>query len=194
MLDNLQKYHIILASNSPRRKDLLSRLGIQFKTRTLLGIDESYPSELEGEAIVNFIAGVKADAYADTMLPDELIITADTIVLTPDGTVMGKPKTAEEAQMMLRKLSGMTHKVMTGFVVQTSKKRVAVSVVTKVTFAPLSEEEIAYYVESCLPFDKAGAYGIQEWIGMVAVEGIEGSYWNVMGLPVHQLYKVLKDF
>ncbi len=193
MLQNLDKYEIILASNSPRRKELLQRLGIQFKVRTLLGIDESYPENLKGDEIVKYISKKKAEAYRSTMLDNELIITADTIVMLGDE-VLGKPHSEEEAIDVLRKLSGHTHQVMTGIMVQTVNRMEGMAVTTDVTFMNLLEEDIEYYVKSFLPYDKAGGYGIQEWIGMIAVENIRGSYWNVMGLPVHQLYKMLLTF
>ncbi|MCD7923929.1 MAG: Maf-like protein [Bacteroides sp.] len=191
MLDNLKKYRVILASNSPRRKELLSGLGIDYEVKTLPGIEESYPDTLKGEEIPLYIAREKADAYRDSMQPDELIITADTIVWL-DGVVMGKPKDEEDARNMLRRLSGKTHQVMTGVCLTTTGFRKSFSTVTDVTFTDLTEEEIHYYVEHYKPMDKAGAYGIQEWIGFVGVQSIAGSYFNVMGLPVQRLYKELK--
>ncbi|WP_455666352.1 Maf-like protein [Phocaeicola sp.] len=191
MLDNLKKYRVILASNSPRRKELLSGLGIDYEVKTLPGIEESYPDTLKGEEIPLYIASEKADAYRDSMQPDELIITADTIVWL-DGVVMGKPKDEEDARNMLRRLSGKTHQVMTGVCLTTTGFRKSFSTVTDVTFTDLTEEEIHYYVEHYKPMDKAGAYGIQEWIGFVGVQSIAGSYFNVMGLPVQRLYKELK--
>ena len=193
MLDNLKNYKIVLASNSPRRKELLQRLGVPFKVRTLFGIDEHYPETLRGEDIVRYISRVKAQAYRSSMAPDELLITADTIVCL-GGQVMGKPKDAEAARDMLRQLSGQTHQVITGVTIVTQKRAEDFAVTTQVTFAELSDEEIAYYVDNYIPFDKAGAYGIQEWIGMVAVEGIKGSYFNVVGLPIQRLYQRLKTF
>ncbi len=193
MLDNLKNYKIVLASNSPRRKELLQRLGVPFKVRTLFGIDEHYPETLRGEDIVRYISRVKAQAYRSSMAPDELLITADTIVCL-GGQVMGKPKDAEAARDMLRQLSGQTHQVITGVTIVTQKRTEDFAVTTQVTFAELSDEEIAYYVDNYIPFDKAGAYGIQEWIGMVAVEGIKGSYFNVVGLPIQRLYQRLKTF
>ncbi len=193
MLDNLKNYKIVLASNSPRRKELLQRLGVPFKVRTLFGIDEHYPDTLRGEDIVRYISRVKAQAYRTSMAPDELLITADTIVCL-GGEVMGKPKDAEAARKMLRQLSGQTHQVITGVTIVTQKRTEDFAVTTQVTFAELSDEEIDYYVDNYIPFDKAGAYGIQEWIGMVAVEGIKGSYFNVVGLPIQRLYQRLKTF
>lgn len=193
MLDNLKNYKIVLASNSPRRKELLQRLGINFKVRTLFGIDESYPESLRGEDIVRYISRNKANAYKSSMASDELLITADTIVYL-EGKVLGKPKEAEEAKKMLRELSGKTHQVITGVTVLTAEKTENFAVTSQVTFCELSEEEIDYYVSNYLPFDKAGAYGIQEWIGQVAVKEIKGSYFNVVGLPVQRLYQILKKF
>ena len=191
MLENLNKYRIVLASNSPRRKELLSGLGIQYEVKTLPDIDESYPEGLDGMEIPVFIARSKADAYRSVMQADELIITADTIVWL-DGKVMGKPRDAEEAREMLRALSGQTHQVITGVCLTTPVYQKAFATMTDVTFATLSEEEIAYYVDCYSPMDKAGSYGIQEWIGFIGVESISGSYFNVMGLPIQRLYTELK--
>lgn len=155
------------------------------------GIEETYPDTLAAEEIPVYIACGKAEAYRGNMQPDELIVTADTIVWL-DGTVMGKPADEAEARVMLRRLSGKTHQVITGVCLTTASLQRSFSTVTDVTFAELSEEEINYYVERYRPMDKAGPYGIQEWIGFVGVERIEGSYFNVMGLPIQRLYKELK--
>jgi septum formation protein len=157
------------------------------------GIDESFPDGLQAEEIPLCIAGRKAEAYLDALAADELLITADTIVWL-EGRVMGKPKDAAEAREMLRALAGQTHQVITGVCLTTREKRVAFSCVSDVKFAALTEEEIAYYVERYRPFDKAGAYGIQEWIGFVGVERIDGSFYNVMGLPIQRVYAALKEF
>lgn len=191
MLENLNKYKVVLASNSPRRKELLSGLGIAYEVKTLPDIDESFPEGMDGVEIPAYIARAKADAYREMMAPDELIITADTIVWL-DGEVMGKPHDAEDARRMLRALSGQTHQVITGVCLTTADAQKAFATVTDVTFCRLSEEEIAYYVEHYRPMDKAGSYGIQEWIGFVGVESISGSYFNVMGLPIQRLYTELK--
>lgn len=191
MLKNLDKYKIILASNSPRRKELLSGLGIRYEVKTLPGIEESYPDTLKGEEIPVYIACEKAEAYRNAMQPDELIITADTIVWL-DGVVMGKPKDEEEARGMLRRLSGKTHQVITGVCLTGAEFQKSFTTMTDVMFAELTDEEINYYIEHYKPMDKAGSYGIQEWIGFVGVEKIKGSYFNVMGLPVQRLYKELK--
>ena len=193
MLDNLKNYDIILASNSPRRKELLLRLGLPFKVRTLFGVDESFPENLRGEEIALYIARKKAEAYKSSMSSNELLITADTIVCL-DGVVMGKPYGAENAKTILRQLSGRVHQVITGVTVLTQVKRESFAVTSHVKFANVTEDEIDYYVDNYLPFDKAGAYGIQEWFGLVAVEELRGSYFNVMGLPVQRLYTVLKQF
>lgn len=193
MLENLNKYEIVLASNSPRRKELLQRMGVNFKVRTLFGIDESYPDSLRGEDIVCYISRNKAKAYQSSMTPNELLITADTIVYV-DGEVMGKPKNAEQAKEMLHKLSGETHQVITGVTIVTAKRTENFGVTSQVKFTNITDEEINFYVDNYLPFDKAGAYGIQEWIGIVAVEEIKGSYFNVVGLPVQRLYQKLKTF
>lgn len=193
MLDNLKKYNIVLASNSPRRKELLQRMGVNFKVRTLFGIDESYPDSLRGEDIVRYISRNKAQAYRSSMAPNELLITADTIVYV-EGEVMGKPRTAEQAKEMLHKLSGKSHQVITGVTIVTADRTEDFGVTSQVKFAEITDEEINFYVDNYLPFDKAGAYGIQEWIGIVAVEEIKGSYFNVVGLPVQRLYQKLKTF
>ena len=192
MLDNLNKYQVVLASNSPRRKELLSGLGIKYQVKTLPDIDESFPEGMEGVEIPAYIARAKADAYRASMQADELIITADTIVWL-DGEVMGKPHDEDDARRMLRALSGQTHQVITGVCLTTMLHQKSFATVTDVTFARLSEEEIDYYVEHYRPMDKAGSYGIQEWIGFVGVESISGSYFNVMGLPIQRLYTELKN-
>ena len=191
MLENLNKYKIILASNSPRRKELLSGLGVDYEVKTLPDVDESYPDGLSGEEIAKHIARGKAEAYRSLIQADELVITADTIVWL-DGTVMGKPKDEEEAKDMLMRLSGKTHQVITGVCLTTSSKQKTFATVTDVTFATLTEDEIDYYVTRYQPMDKAGSYGVQEWIGFVGVENLSGSYFNVMGLPIQRLYTELK--
>ena len=191
MLENLNKYKVVLASNSPRRKELLSGLGIQYEVKTMPDIDESFPEGMDGVEIPAYIARSKADAYRPMMQEDELIITADTIVWL-DGEVMGKPVDAVDAHRMLRALSGQTHQVITGVCLTTVCEQKSFATVTDVTFARLSDEEIDYYIERYRPMDKAGSYGIQEWIGFVGVESISGSYFNVMGLPIQRLYTELK--
>lgn len=190
-LKNLKKYHIILASNSPRRRELLSGFGIDYEVKILPGIDESYPENLTGEEIPMYIAREKADAYRPSIKPDELIITADTIVCL-EGQVLGKPKDEADACRMLRLLSGRTHQVITGVCITTAEMQRTFAATTDVTFDTLSEEEITHYVNNYRPMDKAGAYGVQEWIGFIGVTRLEGSYFNVMGLPIQRLYKELK--
>ena len=188
MLDNLKKFNIVLASNSPRRKELMSGLGVDYVVKTLPDVDESYPDTLQGEEIPAYISREKAEAYQSMIEPDELLITADTIVWM-NGEVLGKPKDREDAIRMLRKLSGASHQVITGVCLTTKGWQNSFTVTTDVTFAVLSEEEIVYYVDKYSPMDKAGAYGVQEWIGFIGVESISGSYYNVMGLPVQKLYR-----
>ena len=192
MLNNLKEYKIILASNSPRRKELLGGLGVTYEVKTLPNIDESYPEGLDAEEIPLHIARNKADAYRSMMQPNELIVTADTIVWL-DGMVLGKPKDEADACRMLRCLSGKTHQVVTGVCLTTLEKQRCFATVTDVTFAELTEEEINYYVSRYRPLDKAGAYGIQEWIGYIGVQNISGSYFNVVGLPIQRLYTELKN-
>lgn len=232
-------YKIILASNSPRRKELLAGLDIPFEVKVLKGIDESYPDTISAYETAQYIAAKKAEAYrslllgktasAETESGDSLsgnsssdnsssdnsssdnsssevspllILTADTVVIAPTaneqndlegrGVILGKPKDAEDAKRMLRMLSGKTHHVVTGVCLTTSTAQRQFSVTTEVTFKSLSDEEISYYIEHYKPFDKAGAYGIQEWIGYIGCTGLKGSYYNVMGLPVQRIYEELK--
>ena len=192
-LENLKKYHIILCSKSPRRRELLAGLGIDFEVKTLSGIDESYPCDLNSDMIAQYISQKKAEAYKSLIVDNEMVITSDTIVLL-DGKVYGKPADEADACRMLGDLSGRTHKVITGVCINTRERSCAFHVVTEVEFAPLSSDEIEYYVTHFKPLDKAGAYGIQEWIGSVAVRAINGSFYNVMGLPVQRLYDELKSF
>lgn len=207
-------YKIILASNSPRRKELLAGLDLPFEVKVIKGIDESYPASLDAYQVAEYISRKKAEAYrplldgtnassedsADAQL---LILTADTVVIAPTeneqndqegkGVILGKPRDAEDAHRMLRMLSCKTHHVVTGVCLTTSQAQRQFSVVTEVTFKPLSDEEIDYYIEHYKPFDKAGAYGIQEWIGYIGCTGLKGSYFNVMGLPVQRIYEELKS-
>jgi septum formation protein len=186
-------YKVILASNSPRRKELLAGLDLQFEVRVLQDIDESYPNDLPTLKIAEFISKKKADAYIGTMAADELVITADTVVILGDE-VMGKPHDEADAKRMLGELSGRTHQVATGVTLSTNERQMSFSVVTNVTFKQLTSDEIDYYVHTYRPMDKAGAYGIQEWIGYIGVTALEGSYFNVMGLPVQRIYEALKTF
>ena len=193
MLETLSKYKIILASNSPRRQELLAGLDIDFEIKTIPNIEESYPANLQKEEIPVFIAKQKASAYKQYLEENTLLITADTIVLL-EGKVYGKPDNEEEAKEMLQILSGKTHEVITGVCLTGMKKQQTFSVSSKVTFSFLQEEEIDYYVKKYKPFDKAGAYGVQEWIGYIGVEKLVGSFYNVMGLPVRVLYTYLKEW
>ena len=188
----VKKYNIILASNSPRRKELLSRLGVPFEVRVLKDIDESYPETTPVSEVAQFIAGKKADVYRLVMGDDELIITADTVVIV-GNEILGKPADADDAARMLRALSGRTHQVTTGVCMVAKDQDRRFSVTTDVTFKQLTDEEISYYVQTYKPYDKAGAYGIQEWIGCIGVTGLSGSYYNVMGLPIQRIYQVLKS-
>ena len=187
------KWKIILASNSPRRKQLLAGLDIPFEVRVLQNIDESYPHDLPVSEIAEFISRKKASAYLHTMSSDELVITADTVVILGQQ-VMGKPHDETEAKHMLSALSGHTHQVTTGVTLSTHNRQLSFSVTTDVTFKKLSSDEIDYYVSTYRPTDKAGAYGIQEWIGYIGVTALEGSYFNVMGLPVQRIYEALRTF
>ena len=182
------KTKLILASNSPRRKELLGGLGIPFEVRVLQGIDESYPETVPTDKIAEFIATNKAKAYE--VAADEILITADTVVIV-DDEILGKPCDADDARQMLRKLSGKSHHVITGVSLKSYDKQKTFSVDTEVTFKTLSESEIDYYVTRYKPFDKAGAYGIQEWIGYIGVTSLRGSYFNVVGFPVQRIYDEL---
>ena len=184
------KYKLILASNSPRRKELLAGLGVPFEVRVLQDIDEHYPENLPVNEVARYIAKEKADAYRRIVAADELIITADTVVIVGDE-ILGKPMDEADAVRMLRLLSGRTHQVTTGVCLLTAEKERCFDVTTDVTFKALTDEEIHYYVDRYRPFDKAGAYGIQEWIGYIGVTGLNGSYYNVMGLPVQRIYQEL---
>ena len=203
-------YKIILASNSPRRKELLAGLDIPFEVKVIKGIDESYPETLDAYEVAEYISGKKAEAYRG-LLDEEaseeqgkeavqtLILTADTVVIAPTadeqndqegkGVILGKPKDEEDAVRMLRMLSGKTHHVVTGVCLTTRSQQRHFSVITEVTFKQLSDAEIRYYISHYKPFDKAGAYGIQEWIGYIGCTGLKGSYFNVMGLPVQRIYE-----
>lgn len=193
MLSNLQKYEILLASNSPRRRELLAGLDIEYRVTALPEVDESYPATLSGEEIPLYISQEKAAAYRSQMKENTLLITADTIVWL-DGRVYGKPHDLADAKAMLQALSGKTHTVITGVTLTSMQKQISFAVSTEVDFAPLTDDEIDYYVDRYRPLDKAGAYGVQEWIGYIGVTGLHGSYYNVMGLPIQRLYTELKRF
>lgn len=189
---------IILASNSPRRKELLGGLDVEFRTWVIPGIDESYPQELPADETAEYIARKKAVPYftaehISDVADDDIVLTADTVVIL-DGEVLGKPCDEAEACQMLRRLSGKTHHVVTGVCLTSKDRQRHFSVRTDVTFSNLSDEQISYYVEKYRPLDKAGAYGVQEWIGYIGVTRLEGSYFNVMGLPVQRIYAELSRF
>ena len=199
------KYKIILASNSPRRRELLAGLDVNFEVKVLNGIDESYPDDLDAYQVAEFIAQKKAEAYRslldneESSLVENLVLTADTVVVAPaadeqndqegKGIILGKPKTADDAVRMLKMLSGKTHHVVTGVCLTTKDEQRHFSVTTEVSFKELTDWEINYYISHYRPFDKAGAYGIQEWIGYIGCTGLNGSYFNVMGLPVQRIYE-----
>lgn len=202
----MKEFKIILGSNSPRRKELLAGLGLPFEVKVIPGVDESYPETLDAYDTAQYIARKKADAYRVLLEdhPDGLVLTADTVVIAPTkeeqddregkGIILGKPKDAADAYRMLRMLSGKTHHVVTGVCLTTQTHQHSFSVVTEVSFKDLSDEEINYYIEHYKPFDKAGAYGIQEWIGFIGCTGLRGSYYNVMGLPVQKIYEALQHW
>ena len=183
-------YDIVLASKSPRRQQLLRDLGINFRVEVIEGIQEDYPADMPADEVAQFLAVQKARPY--TLRDNELLITADTIVVL-DGKVLGKPADEAEAHAMLRALSGRTHHVITGVCVTTATEQRSFADVTEVEFAALTDEEIDYYIEHYRPMDKAGAYGIQEWIGYMGVKRINGCFYNVMGLPAPRLYALLKS-
>lgn len=182
---------IILASKSPRRRELLAGLDLDFEVKVIPGIAENYPDSLPSERIPQYIAAEKAEAYKGSIAPDEVLITADTVVILNDE-IMGKPKDDAQAREMLHKLSGKTHQVTTGVCLTTVSSQKQFHVTSHVTFKLLSDDEIDYYVSHYHPLDKAGAYGIQEWIGYVCVTRLEGSFFNVMGLPVQRIWEELK--
>ena len=193
MLDNLRRYNIVLASKSPRRQELLNGIGVDF---TILAkeVDESYPLRLPLVDVAPFLSLKKAKAFDDSELPDNyMVIAADTVVIV-GNEILGKPRDRDDAVRMMDLLSGKVHKVVTGVTVHTKEKTKTFAVVSKVTFETIDNQEINYYIDKFMPYDKAGAYGVQEWIGYIGVSNVEGSYYNVMGLPTQKLYKVLKDF
>ncbi len=191
MLKNLEKYDIVLGSNSPRRRELLNDMGLTFRVEAIKGIDESYPASLPVEEIPVYLARIKAEGHP--LQPHELLITADTIVVL-DEQVLGKPEGEADAHRMLRSLSGRAHRVISGVCVTTAERTESFSDTSIVHFAELTDEEIDYYIKHYRPLDKAGAYGIQEWIGNIGISGISGDFYNVMGLPTRKLYQLLKSF
>ena len=191
MLNNLEKYDIVLGSNSPRRRELLGDMGVKFRVEAIGGIDESYPASLPVEDIPVYLARIKAEGHP--LRPDELLITADTVVVL-DETVLGKPTGEADARRMLRALSGRAHRVISGVCVTTADRVESFADTSIVHFAELTDDEIDYYIRHYRPLDKAGAYGIQEWIGNIGISGINGDFYNVMGLPTRKLYQLLKTF
>lgn len=189
----MKNYTILLGSGSPRRRQLLADMGIEFKAIKIKDVDESYPADMLATEVPLYLSKLKSDTYRDELHDGEILITADTVVIS-DGMILGKPKDENEAIEMLRALSNRSHDVVTGVTLATKQKTHSFAELTKVFFANLTEDEIAHYVETYRPLDKAGAYGIQEWIGMIGVDGIDGCFYNVMGLPTARLYRELCDF
>lgn len=186
-------YKVLLASNSPRREELLRGIDIDFEIKVLPDIDESYPTDMPNEEVAEYVALKKARSYTNSLKEDELIITADTVVLL-DNKIYGKPTNKKEAKEMLQNLSGKTHCVISGVCLTSTAKQTSFSVASDVEFSTLTNQEIEYYINRYAPFDKAGSYGVQEWIGYIGVMHISGSYFNIMGLPIQRLYRELLSF
>jgi septum formation protein len=191
--DKLKNYRLILASQSPRRRQLLSDAGLEFTLADRFECDETFPQDMPAEDVAEYLSRLKSEAYPEPLAEGDILLTADTVVIA-DNRVLGKPSDRAEAIEMISLLSGCDHEVITGCTLRTATRQRSFSVRSKVHFRALDREEIEYYVDCYRPFDKAGAYGIQEWIGYVGIEGIEGSFYNVMGLPVQRLYSILKEF
>ncbi|SNS69304.1 septum formation protein [Ekhidna lutea] len=183
--------NLILASNSPRRKQLLEEIGLQFEVKTI-PFEETFPEDLASDKVAEYLAIEKNKAHREAFGDDSTIITADTVVIFTDK-ILGKPKSKEEAKKILQILSGKIHQVMSGVCISKGEKQVSFSNLTEVMFRELTEGEIDYFIEAEPPLDKAGSYGIQDWIGKIGVEWIKGSFYNVVGLPVDQVYTVLKE-
>lgn len=192
LTDRLKNHNILLGSKSPRRQQFLKDLGVSF-TSVSINVEEDYPKYLHGNEITAFLAELKADAYENPLNDNEILVTADTIVRA-SGKVLGKPKNSVDAKKMLSFLSEKQHEVITSVCLKTNDKTKIISDTTIVHFKKLTEKEIDFYVENYKPLDKAGAYGIQEWLGYIAVEKIEGSFYTVMGFPVHKFYKEMMSF
>lgn len=188
-----QHTDIILASSSPRRRELLAGMGVPFRIADAYPVEEVWPAGIAPQEVPSFLAALKSKAYPGTLTADQILITADTVVIH-DGRVIGKPKNRDEAIDILHRLSGSAHEVVTGIVLRNDRTEKHLSETARVVFGTLSTSEIEYYVDCYRPYDKAGAYGIQEWIGYVGIERIEGSFYNVMGLPTRLLYTALTDF
>ena len=191
--DKLKNYRLILASQSPRRRQLLSDAGLEFTLADRFECDETFPQDMPAEDVAEYLSRLKSEAYPEPLADGDILLTADTVVIA-DNRVLGKPSDRAEAIEMISMLSGCDHEVITGCTLRTATRQRSFSVRSKVHFRALDREEIEYYVDCYRPFDKAGAYGIQEWIGYVGIEGLEGSFYNVMGLPVQRLYSILKEF
>ena len=191
--DRLKNHRLILASASPRRRELLASCDLDFVLAEKFECEECYPDDLEAEKVAEYLSLLKSNAYPHPLNEGDILLTADTVVIIGDK-ILGKPQNEEEAIEMISTLSGATHKVVTGVSLRSTERTISFSAESKVAFRQLEEEEIAYYVKKYRPMDKAGAYGIQEWIGYVGIEGIEGSFYNVMGLPVQKLYVTLRQF
>ena len=189
--DRLKNYRLILASASPRRRELLAACDLDFVLAERFECEEHYPAELEADSVAEYLSQLKSNAYPHPLVEGDILLTADTVVIA-GSEILGKPKDKADAERMLKRLSWATHKVVTGVTLRTTAQSISFSAESLVTFRTLTEEEICYYIERYRPLDKAGAYGIQEWIGYVAIERIEGSFYNVMGLPVQRLYVELQ--
>ena len=190
--DRLKNYRLILASASPRRRELLAACDLDFTLAEKFECEECYPADLEADKVAEYLSQLKSNAYPHALATNDILLTADTVVIA-GGEILGKPKDSADAERMLKMLSGATHKVVTGVTLRTYSRTISFSAESLVSFRTLENEEIAYYIEKYRPLDKAGAYGIQEWIGYIGIEGIEGSFYNVMGLPVQRLYATLKE-
>ena len=191
--DKLKSYRLILASQSPRRRQLLADAGIEFELAPRFECEESFSEEMPAAEVAEYLANLKSEAYPESLGEKDILLTADTVVIACNR-ILGKPADRAEAIAMITMLSGCEHEVVTGVTLRSAEKVKRFSVSSKVHFRALSQEEIEYYVDTYKPFDKAGSYGIQEWIGYVGIEGIEGSFYNVMGLPVQRLYCELGEF
>ena len=187
----MKKYRLILASASPRRRELLASCDLDFTLAEKFECEECYPADLAADKVAEYLSQLKSEAYPHALASNDILLTADTVVIV-GNEILGKPKSEADAERMLRMLSGATHKVVTGVTLRSSSQTISFSAESLVSFRELTAEEIAYYIERYRPMDKAGAYGIQEWIGYVGIERIEGSFYNVMGLPVQRLYVELQ--
>ncbi len=190
--DRLKNHRLILASASPRRRELLAACDIDFTLAEKFECEECYPADLEADKVAEYLSQLKSNSYPHALKEGDILLTADTVVIA-SGEILGKPKDSADAERMLKILSGATHKVVTGVTLRTPSRTISFSAESLVTFRVLENEEIAYYIEKYRPLDKAGAYGIQEWIGYTAIEGLQGSFYNVMGLPMQKVCIALKE-